>query len=54
MSISDEPTEPKIVRPFRGLNYLWLRAMMHNTHQRLHGARVMCGYKPLLHYSYQT
>jgi hypothetical protein len=33
------------------LNYLWLRAMMHNTHQRLHGARVMCGYKPLLHYT---
>jgi DNA methylase len=33
------------------LNYLWLRAMMHNTHQRLHGARVICGYKPLLHYT---
>jgi hypothetical protein len=33
------------------LNYLWLRTMMHDAQQRIFGVRVLCGCKPILHYT---
>jgi hypothetical protein len=32
------------------LRYWWLRFMIHDTHQRLFGRRVLVGHKPFLHF----